>query len=72
MKRYSLTVQRFTKSGKYYDNIEFKTDSPFIAQVVEEIKTEVKNGNLSNEFIYLITGEGHPDNYPQLVLHPDP
>lgn len=69
MKRYTLTVQRFSKSGKFYDNIEIKSDSPFIAQVVEEIKIEIKNGNLSDEFIYLITGEGHPDSYPQLVLN---
>ena len=69
MKRYKLTIQRFKQSGKYYDTTEFATDATFIDDVAEEIKAAKQSGELPDEFIYLITGEGHPDGFPKLILN---
>lgn len=66
--KYTITIQRFKQNGKYYDEIGFKPDAAFIYEIVGEIKRAIEDGSLVEEFVYLITGEGYPDAYPQLIF----
>lgn len=61
---YYVEVIRFKRSGKYYDTVSFGTNSNTVNEVIDEI-TNI----LSQDFDYLITGEGFPDGqgYPHLV-----
>lgn len=66
--KYSVELIRFKKSGKYYDTVTFATNSNQVWQVSEEIESAFNCNQISQEFDYMITGEGFPDTgYPALL-----
>ena len=65
MKKYKLELIRFKKSGKFYDHISFETDNDFTWKIVDEIKTEIKNYDLSDDFDYMLTGQLYSVNLYQ-------
>ena len=66
--KYSIELIRFKKSGKYYDTVTFGTNSDQVFQVCDEVSNSFKHNVISQEFDYLITGNGFPDTgYPALL-----
>lgn len=78
MYKYQMEIWRFKRSGKYYDTIEFNTNSEFMFEISEEFD-EIYNYK-SNEFYYVITGKlvnqdtssdtwnTHPNGFPILKI----
>lgn len=68
---YHIELMRFKLSGKYYDTVTFGTNHYTVNGVIEEILKQAHRNIISQEFDYLITGEGFPDGqgYPHLVKY---
>ncbi|QDP52616.1 MAG: hypothetical protein Unbinned2480contig1002_23 [Prokaryotic dsDNA virus sp.] len=66
--KYNIELIRFKKSGKYYDTVTFATNSNMVFDVSDEIEEAFNSNVISQEFDYMITGEGFPDTgYPALL-----
>lgn len=67
--KYHIELMRFKLSGKYYDTVSFGTNSDTVNGVIDEILVQCHRNIISQDFDYLITGKGFPDDqgYPHLV-----
>lgn len=69
--KYHIELMRFKLSGKYYDTVTFGTNNDTVNKVIDEILVQAHRNVISQEFDYLITGEGFPEGqgYPHLVKY---
>ena len=69
--KYYIELMRFKLSGKYYDTVTFGTNQYTVNDVIDEILVQAHKNIISQEFDYLITGNGFDDGqgYPHLVKY---
>lgn len=69
--KYHIELMRFKLSGKYYDTVTFGTNQFTVNAVIDEILKQAHNNIISQDFDYLITGNGFADGqgYPHLVKY---
>lgn len=66
--KYNIELIRFTTTGSYFDTITFATDSSSVWSVSGDIKAAYSAGDISQDYDYMITGKGFPDDtYPALL-----
>lgn len=68
---YHIELMRFKLSGKYYDTVTFGTNQYTVNDVIDEILIQAQADVISQDFDYLITGNGFADGqgYPHLVKY---
>lgn len=64
--KFKVEVQRFKTTGKYYDTSCYETGEISFYKVIEELSVRRKSER--DEFIWLLTGKGHPGGHPKLLL----
>lgn len=69
--KYKLELIRFKLSGAFYDHISFETSQKFTYKIIDEIKTAIRNYELSDDFNYMITGQQYSVNLYQGKDHPN-
>ena len=69
--KYHIELLRFKLRGKYYDTVTFGTNNDTVNDVIDEILVQAHRNIISQEFDYLITGNGFADGqgYPHLVKY---
>ena len=72
--KYSMEVQRFKPSGKYYDTVSFGTNKEYMYNISEELQEDVASNKISPYYDYLLTGKlfnsdkDHPNGFPSLTI----
>lgn len=65
--KHKVKIIRFKETGKYYDELDYETDTDYYWDIITELREIFLTDN-PNNFIHLMTGEGTEYGVPRIIL----